>query len=109
MRYSFAGLMSGSFSAEDFFEPQDDVPDSTPGDLFRNSHKGYEFIAGGRRWRVTRDNIGFQKRLVIEAEKRDDEGSRYAEWTEGVLTISQLSKRGEFRPVGRPLVKEPMP
>lgn len=91
--------------AFDLFDVED-VPAATPGDLFRNSRKGYEFIAGGRRWRVTRDDVGLNQRLVIEAEKRDDEGSSFAEWKDGVLTISPLAKRGAFRPVGRPLVKE---
>lgn len=105
--YTFAGLLSGgSFSMEDLFGPQDDGPAATPGDLFRNSRKGHEFTAGGRRWRVTRDEVGYNKRLVIEAERRDDEGSKFAEWKDGVLTISPLAKRGEFRPVGKPLVKE---
>ena len=106
---SFGGLLSGGFSMEDLFGPQDDAPAATPGDLFRNSAKGYEFTAGGRRWRVTRSDVGLHQRLVIEAEKRDDDGSRYAEWADGVLTISPLAKRGEFRPVGKPLVKVKLP
>lgn len=91
--------------AFDLFDVED-APAATPGDLFRNSRKGYEFKAGGRRWRVTRDDVGLNQRLVIEAEKRDDEGSSFAEWKDGVLTISPLAKRGQFRPVGRPIVKE---
>ena len=106
---TFSGLMSGGFTAEDLFDfaPVEDVP-VTDGMRFRESRKGYEFTAGGRRWRVTRDEVGHNQRLVIEAEKRDDEGSKFAEWKDGYLIISPLAKRGAFRPVGKPLVKERM-
>ena len=104
-----SGLLSGGFSMEDLFGPQDDGPAATAGDLFRSSRKGYEFIAGGHRWRVTRDEVGHNQRLVIEAERGDAEGSKFAEWKDGVLTISALAKRGAFRPVGKPIIKEKMP
>lgn len=101
---AFAGLGS-TFSAEDFFDVGD-APEATLGDKFRNSAKGYEFEAGSRRWRVVRDNIGFQRRLVVPADKRDDEQAYFAEWVEGVIVIGNLSKRGEYRMVGRPIVRE---
>lgn len=115
-RLSGPPTKGGSYNvADDIFGPaDDDVPLPTKGDLFRSSRKGHEFDAGGRRWRVVRDDIGFQQRMVMPTDAKvvrdangrlTEEGPYWAEWKDGVLTISNIGKR-VFKPMGKPLVKE---
>lgn len=104
-----------SMDAFDVFDIKDeDVPPATAADLFRNSRIGYTFTAGGRQWKVVRDNVGLGKRLIAPVEPRvtkvggnyEMEGSYYAELDGTTLVVSNLAKRGEFRPVGRPVLRE---
>lgn len=105
--------MPPGFDAFDVFGPQDDAP-STPGQLFSSSPRGYVFSAGGRQWKVVHDYLGPGKRIVAPVEPRQvrvggnfqQEGVYYAELVDGVLVVSNVAKRGEFRPVGKPVLKE---
>lgn len=105
--------MPPGFDAFDVFGPQDEAP-STPGQLFSSSPRGYTFSAGGRQWKVVHDYLGPGKRIIAPVEPRQvrvggnfqQEGVYYAELVDGVLVVSNVAKRGEFRPVGKPVLKE---
>jgi len=101
-----------SFTAKnldfDFFEPAAEPPPRTKADDFRFSQVGDTFEAGGQLWLVRRVLGGYQERLVQKAEDHmHREGSFFAQLHEdGVLTVHAVSKRGDFRPIGRALARE---
>lgn len=114
---TFSGLMGPprmppgfkSFSMKDWgMEEPDEPPPPTLADKFRFSQVGDVFEAGGQRWLVRRVLPGYQQRLVQKAEDHmHREGSFFAQLHEdGTLTVHAVSKRGDFRPVGRALARE---
>jgi hypothetical protein len=104
-----ASLSGGSFDIEDFGFKVDDteVKPSRAAD-FRNSARGYTFTAGGQAWRVIRDQgVPHHARLVVKAELDNSSEAFFAQLHEdGLLTIQKLNKRGEYKGVGKNLVKE---
>lgn len=105
---TFKGLLSGGdpFDAFDLFGDDSPAPPPSEASDFRNSKRGYVFEAGERSWRVMRDDIGHQQKLVVPAEGRDDDQAFFAEMKDGTILISKLSKHGAYRAVGKPIAKK---
>lgn len=108
-RRMLSGILNGgSFSMDDLFDdPTEGEEVITLATQFAESRIGFTFIAGGQKWRVIRDQgVPHHARLVVKDSDTMNVEPFFAQLHDDkTLTIQKLNKRGEYKGVGKNIVK----